>query len=260
MDQAERARLFAEYHTKGQPILLTNIWDAGSAKAVVDAGAKAIATGSWSMAAAQGYEDGERMPFQFVEQVVTRIVRAVALPVTVDLEAGYAIEPEAVADNVTRIVAAGAIGINIEDGVVNGIDLYSVPDQCRRIAAVRRQVEGLGIALCLNARTDLFFKAKNDAHGALLSEAIERAKAYAEAGASCFFAPGLADDNLIGDLCATVALPVNVMVLDAASAVRRIAGLGVARISEGPGPFIRSMSSLTAQARDAAYRLGERDQ
>ncbi len=88
MDQDERARLFAGYHTKGQPIVLTNIWDAGSAKAVADAGARAIATGSWSMAAAQGHEDGERMPFQFVEQVVTRIVRTVALPITVDLDDG----------------------------------------------------------------------------------------------------------------------------------------------------------------------------
>lgn len=257
MDQAERARLFAGYHSKGQPIVLTNVWDAGSARAVAHAGAKAIATGSWSMAAAQGFEDGEQMPFQFVEQNVKQIVRAVALPVTVDLEGGYAIEPEAVADNVARIVAAGAVGINIEDGVIGGDGLHPVADQCRRIEAIRRRVEGLGIALCLNARTDLFLQAETDLHGALLSVALGRAQAYAEAGASCFFVPGLADDVLIRELCTMAALPVNIMVLDAALAVRRLAESGVARISEGPGPFMRAMASLKAQAEYTIQGIGE---
>ncbi len=249
MSQADTAHRFAALHVRGGPLVLTNIWDAGSARAVAESGAKAIATGSWSLAAAQGYPDGEAIPLDLVEQTVRQIVRAVDLPVTVDFEGGYAVEPEAVAANVERIVAAGAIGINFEDRIVGKQGVHDIEVQCARIAAIRKRAERLGVALFINARTDLFLQAADrDHHAALLDGAVERARAYEAAGASGFFAPGLVDESLIGRLCAATGLPVNIMMLTGAPATDRLGELGVSRVSYGPLPFVRCMQNLREQA------------
>ena len=114
-EQNNRANAFHRLHIKGDPIVLFNIWDAGTAQAVAKAGAKAIATGSWSVAAAQGFKDGQALPLELALDNLTRIVASVTLPVTIDLEAGYGDAPEIVADAVARAIAAGAIGFNLED-------------------------------------------------------------------------------------------------------------------------------------------------
>ncbi len=249
MSLADKARLFAALHIKGRPLVLTNIWDAGSAKAVVDAGAAAIATSSWSMAAAQGFTDGEVMPFDLVEGTVGRIAKTADLPLTVDIEGGYAVEPGELADNVERIVSAGAVGINLEDGVIGGSGLHETILQCRRLEAIRTRAARHGIDLFINARTDLFLQAEDRGrHAGLLDPAIERAHAYADAGASGFFAPGLADERLIDALCGAVRLPVNVMVVGDAPSTSRLGELGVSRISYGPMPYILCMQHLKQQA------------
>ncbi len=245
MSPAEKARQFSALHVKGQPLTLTNIWDAGTAKAVADSGAVAIATSSWSIAAAQGYPDGEALPLDRVEETVRRIAATVSLPISVDFEGGYAVEPEAVADNVMRVVAAGAIGINFEDGVVGAGTLHDIGIQGQRIAAVRARGVHLGIDLFINARTDLFLQASSaDQHPALLDAAIERARAYQQAGASGFFVPGLVDEQLIHALCAATDLPVNIMLTATALPIARFSALGVSRISYGPLPFVRCLQHL----------------
>lgn len=253
MTPADKAHRFAALHVKGHPLVLTNIWDAGSAKAVADAGALAVATGSWSMAAAQGYTDGEAIPLDRVEQIVRRITTTVDLPVTVDFEGGYALEPEKVADNVERIVSAGAIGINFEDGVIGADGVHDIPVQGRRIGAVRRRAAKIGIDVFINARTDLFLqKEESERHAAILDQAIARARAYEEAGASGFFAPGLVDARLIEALCAATKLPVNIMMTDTAPSIAQLAKIGVGRVSYGPLPFIRCMQHLREQASPAS--------
>ena len=252
MTTTDKARRFASLHVKGRPIVLTNIWDAGSAKAVVDAGAQAIATGSWSVAAAQGYADGEIIPMGLVEQTVRRIATTIDLPLTVDFEGAYALEPEAAAANVARIVAAGAIGINFEDGVIGSEAVHDIDPHCRRIEAIRKHAGRTGIDLFVNARTDLFLREQERTrHAELLGQAIERTAAYENAGASGFFAPGLVDEPLIEALCAATKLPVNIMMTDAAPSTVRLGELGVSRISYGPVPFIRCMRHLSQQAATA---------
>jgi 2-methylisocitrate lyase-like PEP mutase family enzyme len=246
MNQTEKARRFAELHVVGAPLVLYNAWDAGSAKSIADAGAKAIATSSWSVAAAQGYGDGEALPIEFAEQIVRRIAATVALPVTVDFEGGYSEDDGELAANISRLIDLGVIGVNFEDRIVKGSGLYSIEQQARRIAAIRRAAQKKGIDLFINARTDVFFESE-DANSAV-DEALERAKAYAAAGASGFFVPGLLDDALIGRVSKTVALPVNVMVMDGVPSNKRLTDLGVARISYGPIPYIRAMSGLLQQA------------
>ena len=135
--QKEKAESFRDLHVKGDPVILFNIWDAGSARTVEEAGAKAIATGSWSVAAANGFDDGEEMPFDLALANLERIIASVSVPVTIDLEGGYAQDEAGLKDNVGRVIGAGAVGINFEDQIVGGEGLYSIEDQCARIAAIR---------------------------------------------------------------------------------------------------------------------------
>ena len=249
MDQKKRAAQFATLHVKGNPVVLYNAWDAGSAKAVVDAGGKAIATGSWSVAAAQGYEDGEDIPKEFVEQIAARIAHTVNVPVTVDFEGGYSENDRELANNVSRLLEVGVIGINFEDRVVKGKGLYAIDRQARRIAAIREAAEKKGIPLFINARTDLFLGEGDDDPAKSIDEALERARAYAAAGASGFFIPGLTDAKLIETICKGVSLPVNVMVMDGVPSNKRLSGLGVARISYGPIPYVEAMDALQKAAR-----------
>jgi 2-methylisocitrate lyase-like PEP mutase family enzyme len=248
MNQPEKAKRFADLHVKGVPLLLYNAWDAGSAKAILTAGAQAIATGSWSVAAAQGYRDGEAIPLALAEQIVARIVATIDAPVTVDFEGGYSDDDGELAGNVARLIDLGVIGINFEDRVVKGSGLYDTDRQARRIAAIRKVAEKTGIDLFINARTDVFFEHGEHADQ-VVGEAVDRANAYSVAGASGFFVPGLVDETLIGRICDNVSLPVNVMVMDGVPSNVRLAALGVARISYGPIPYIRATKALEKEAR-----------
>jgi len=249
MSQKDKAQAFGALHQKGNPVIIYNIWDAGTAKAVADAGAKALGTGSWSVAAAQGYADGENLPMEVLIATAKSITTAVDLPFTVDFEGGYAEDPAQLATNVGKVIDAGAVGINFEDQIVGGTGVYPVEKQAGRIRAIREMADGRDIPFFINARTDLFLQEGDRAkHAALLDEAIARAKAYAAAGASGFFAPGLADDALIAKLCEAVALPVNIMMMGGVSAPKRLAELGVGRVSYGPGPYRAMIAKLKDDA------------
>ncbi len=248
--QIENAQHFRSLHDPRNPLVLYNVWDAGSALAVERAGAKAIATSSWSVAAAQGYADGEQLPLEEALSVVARITNRVKLPVTIDFEGGYSDDPEAIGRNVRRLLALGVVGFNLEDQVVDGPGLYSVEDQVIRIRAARQAVDASGVPAFLNARTDVFLKAPQGAvHADLVKEALVREKAYASAGADGFFVPGLKDKALITQVCDAVLLPLNVMTLGNAQEVRELANLGVARISLGPAPYLDFVSSFEKAAR-----------
>ncbi len=245
MNQLDKAKLFKSLHVPGNPVVLYNIWDAGSAKAVADAGACALATGSWSVAAAQGYGDGENIPLEYALQIVRRISESVDLPLSVDFEGGYATEPDAVAANASQVIDSGAIGINIEDQIINGEGVYAVAVQVERIKAVRQIADERKIPLFINARTDLFLQSKSAQHEELCTQAIEREAAYAEAGADGFFIPGLTSHTLIEKICQRAQLPINVMMRGELTSVKDVAALGVSRTSFGPGPFISSMSDIS---------------
>ena len=246
MKQMEKATVFSQLHVKGAPLILYNAWDAGSALSILNGGAKAIATSSWAVAAAQGYSDGEMIPVDLVEKIISRIVATIAAPVSVDFEGGYSDDDGELAENVSRLIEMGIIGINFEDRIVRGVGLYDINRQARRIAAVRGAAEQKGIPLFINARTDLF--GQEDEGTVSIGQALDRAKAYANAGASGFFIPGLLEDALIGRICEGVEMPVNVMVMDGVSSRDRLRELGVSRISYGPIPYISAMDSLKQYA------------
>ncbi|HEY5721185.1 MAG TPA: isocitrate lyase/phosphoenolpyruvate mutase family protein [Allosphingosinicella sp.] len=244
-----KAERFRALHVMGDPLILFNAWDAGSAKAVAEAGAKAIATGSWSVAAAQGYADGEAMPLDLALANIARIAEAVDLPVTIDFERGYAEAPARIADNARAAAEAGAIGCNFEDGLADGA-IRPAADQAARIAAIREATADRGFFI--NARTDLFLHSAPETHEGLVGEALERGSAYAEAGAGGLFVPGLSDEGLIERICRDSTLPVNIMIWPGRTPpLRRLAELGVARISHAGGPWRIAMNALKEVARAA---------
>lgn len=247
MKQTEKTKRFAELHVKGTPVVLYNAWDAGSAKAILAAGAQAIATSSWAVAAAHGYRDGEAIPIALVHQIVTCVADAVDAPVTVDFEGGYSDDDAALGDNISSLLDTGIVGINFEDRVVKGSGLYDIGRQAQRIAVIRKTAEQKGVRLFINARTDVFFERAGSAQTA--GEALERGRAYAEAGASGLFIPGLTDAALIRRICEGSPLPVNVMVMDGVPANDRLAQLGVARISYGALPYQWAMETLQQEAK-----------
>jgi 2-methylisocitrate lyase-like PEP mutase family enzyme len=242
-------RRFAALHVPGDPLTLFNAWDAGSAQAVARAGASAIATGSASVAMANGLGDGQQLPIDFALANARRIIEAVEVPVTVDFEGAYSDDPAEGAANIARLAATGAVGCNIEDQVVGGEGLHPVEVQATRIAAARGAV---GPDFFINARTDLFLKAPRETHDeTMLEEAIERARAYAAAGASGFFVPMLGSLEMLRRLCAESPVPVNFMTYPGCPSSAEVASTGVARISHGPFPYLALMGQLEESARAA---------
>src|SRR6476659_2349582 len=152
---ASRFEQFATLHAPGDPVILYNIWDVGSAHAVVAAGAKALATGSHPVADANGWPDGQKVPLEFALANARRIVEAVDVPLTVDFEGAYSTDPEEGGGNVARLKETGAVGCNFEDQVIGGEGLHPLDSQVKRIAAIRRAV---GSDFYINARTNLFLK------------------------------------------------------------------------------------------------------
>ena len=244
---ASNYETFAALHVPGDPVILYNIWDVGSALAVIAAGAKALATGSHPVADANGWPDGQNVPMDFAFANARRIVDAVDVPLTVDFEGAYSADPEAGGANVARLKETGAVGCNFEDQVVGGEGLHPLDLQVKRIAAIRRAVGG---DFYINARTDLFLKTQTY-DDALIDQVVERGKAFADAGASGFFVPRLADPDQIERVVREGPLPLNVIAFPGAPDKKVWADAGVARISHGPFPHRALMATLTQMARAA---------
>jgi 2-methylisocitrate lyase-like PEP mutase family enzyme len=252
IDTDDKARAFRTLHVPGRPLVLFNVWDAGSARIVSESGARAIATGSWSIAASHGLTDGENLPFDDAIGNLRRIVRTTDLPVTIDIESGYGDSASELGRNVARTIEAGAVGCNLEDSIPGNGKLRGTEAQAERIGWVRKAAETAGRDYFINARTDVFFQGPPETHdGAMVDEALKRARAYADAGADGIFVPGLVDLALIGRMSAASPLPVNVMVGEGSPAHDALADAGVARISHGPGPYLQAMAALAAGARAA---------
>jgi 2-methylisocitrate lyase-like PEP mutase family enzyme len=244
---ASKFEIFAALHVPGDPVILYNIWDVGSARAVAAAGAKALATGSHPVGDASGFGDAHQVPLDHVFANARRIAEAVDLPLTVDFEGAYSADPDEGAANVARLAQTGAIGCNFEDQVVGGEGIHPLDLQVKRIAAIR---DSVGSAFFINARTDLFLKTQtyNDA---LVDQVVERGKAFADAGASGFFVPRLSDPKQIERVVREVPLPLNVIAFPGAPDKKVWAEAGVARISHGPFPLRALMTQLEDAARAA---------
>ncbi len=244
----DQVAAFKALHVPGDPLVLFNIWDAGSAKAVAGAGAKAIATGSYGVAEAQGFADGEAFGLGVALVNLQRIIGVTDLPVTLDMESGYGATAEDVGRSVAAARAAGAAGINLEDRMPGVAELTPLAEQVARIAAAAAS------GLFVNARCDAFRGKPFEAHGPdLVEEVLNRALAYFDAGASGLFVPFTTSRACIAEICEQSLLPVNIIWTPASaggfSGSAELAELGVARISHGHRPWAAAMGWLADSAR-----------
>lgn len=240
-----RAERFHRLHDGPGPLRLVNVWDRLSARVAALAGAPAVGTSSFAVALARGYPDGQRIPWATVRELVADIVDAVGdVPVTADIEAGQGATPAEVAAAVDEMISAGAVGVNIEDGRPDSPgELFTVAAQCDRLRAARAAADRRSLPLFVNARCDVYFGARvaETERRKLLHE---RAAAYAEAGASGVFVPGLTDLDVLAELCETAGVPVNVMVSPGLPSIDDLAGAGVRRVSQGGAGFLLAASYL----------------
>lgn len=248
-----QAEQFRRMHHDGV-LVLPNAWDAGSARVLEVAGCPAIATTSGGVAWSYGVPDGEYMTAAQMVEVVERIARVVSVPVTADIEAGYGITPGEVAETVSAIVAAGAVGFNLEDAPgPDGEPLFSIEEQCARIAAAREA----GGNIVINTRTDVYLRAVGDPESRF-DHAVQRLNAYRAAGADCLFAPGVADADTIGALVNALDGPLNIMVGPGSLSVHELGRLGVARVSLGISLALGALA-FTQRAGRAVLETGAYD-
>ena len=239
---------FAALHVPGDPLIIYNCWDPGSAVAIAKAGAKAIATGSHGAAKSLGFEDGEQAPLDIVFDNARRIMGVVDLPVSIDFESGYSRDLRGVTANLAKLAATGAVGCNFEDSIIGGEGVYPIDEAAARVAAAR---QGAGAAFFVNARIDLYLRTPTDRHDdSLLDETIDRAAAYRAAGASGIFVPGLRDVAAITEIVKRTGALINVIPGPGAP-TQPLADAGVARVSYGGGPWYAAMAWLEDQARSA---------
>jgi 2-methylisocitrate lyase-like PEP mutase family enzyme len=230
-DQVRAAEAFAALHRPGAPLLLPNAWDVASAVTVAEAVADAVATTSAGVAWSLGVPDGADLGARRAAEVVARIAAAVRVPVSADIEGGYGTAPAAVAETTDAVLRAGAVGINLEDLSGRADVLFTPAEQAERIAAARAAADRLGLPAWLNARTDVYLAGVGPAQGRA-ADVLERAAAYAAAGANSIFVPGLVDLDVLAELAAGP-LPVAVMVWPGAPTVAELTAAGVVRISLG---------------------------
>ncbi|GAA0482034.1 hypothetical protein Ade02nite_63360 [Paractinoplanes deccanensis] len=215
----DKAALFRSLHTPGTPLVLVNAWDAATARIAAASGSPAVATTSAGVAWSLGAADGDTLDRDEAIAAIRRVVRAVDVPVTADIESGFGATPADVADTVCLVLAAGAVGINIEDGS------RTVDEQAARIAAARGAA---GDGLFINARLDAYLRGRGE-----LDETVARAAAFAEAGADGIFVPGVTDPSTVAALAERVPAPLNILTGPGAPTVGELAKLGVARVSLG---------------------------
>jgi 2-methylisocitrate lyase-like PEP mutase family enzyme len=233
--QGRKAEELRKLHGGPRVLVLPNAWDVASARVLEELGYPAIATTSAGVAFALGYPDGQRVSRDEMLEVVERIARAVRVPVTADMEAGYGTTLADMAETAKAIVAAGAVGLNLED-VIGETESSQVNTelQAEKIRTIRQVSASRGVSLVINARTDIYLMPIGP-EAMRFERTVERLRAYRAAGADCVFAPGVKERELIEKLVKAVAAPLNILVTPGCPSIPELQKMGVARASIGSG-------------------------
>lgn len=255
--QAEKAEILRRLHHANGPLILPNIWNPIGARILEAKGYPAVATASAALSASLGYLDGERIKLSTLLDFLERIARSVEVPVTADIEAGFAESLGELEHTIEWIVATGVVGINIEDSFGEGAALRPAQEQCQRIALVREVAARKGVPLVINARVDSFLAEMP--REAAVEEAVIRARIYAEAGADCIFPVGPGDEQTVRALRDGITAPINILVSPKAAPLSLLRTIGVNRVSFGPFIFracLRTFVDLVEGLRDSADYAG----
>ncbi|TKK71000.1 isocitrate lyase/phosphoenolpyruvate mutase family protein [Ilyomonas limi] len=238
--QQAKANTFKSLHHNGQMLVLPNIWDPLGASLLQSLGYVAVATASASIAFTNGYDDGEHIPFTDLLRILKRIVNSVTIPVTADIESGYADNNASLETNIKQLIDTGIVGINIEDTNKQNGQLLSIEAQCEKIQLIRKIASEMEVPLFINARTDVYLKAKaEDTAAEKWNETLKRGKAYIAAGGDCFFPVFMKEKHDIATLVAQLKAPVNIIAVPGVQDLKILKDVGVARVSIGPS-FLRT--------------------
>jgi len=243
--QTAKAALFREQHHAKKILVLPNIWDALGAKLIKQVGFPSMATASVATALSNGYPDGERIPFSALLEIVLKISSAVDLPLSVDIERGFAESIIDLKENIRLLIENGAIGINIEDSHPDHKGLTKIGDQCRKIEAIRETAIQCGVPMVINARTDIFLQKTEENP---MAQAIERARAFNTAGADCVYPILINRYDDITRFVEEVEMPMNVLLLKPISDLQHLENIGVARITLGPNLLNHALTAMKAVA------------
>ena len=243
-----KAELLRKLHQGPRPLLLPNVWDVASARIVEEAGFPALATSSAAIANSLGYPDGQYIGRTAMLEVVGRIVDAVQVPVTADLEAGYAQTPQQTKETAAELLESGAVGLNLEDGLEERT-LVAAEEHAAKVQAVREAGDAAGVHIVINARTDVYL-AEVGPPESRFDEALRRGRLFRQAGADCIFVPGLRDAATIGKLVRELGCPVNILAGPGVPGVAELEKLGVARISLGSSPHRATLGLLRRLAQE----------
>lgn len=254
--QGEKADVLLALHRNGKLLVLPNVWNPIGARILEKKGFPAVATASAAISASLGYQDGEQIKRSTAIELIGRIARSVDVPVTADIETGYAESLSELESTAQQVVESGAVGVNIEDGLEWGGGLRTVEDQCQRISAFRKSADRSGVRLVINARTDSFVSSSFTSKEEAMEEAVARAKAYVEAGADCFYLIGPGDEVTVGVLRDRIKSPINILVSPAAAPLATMREIGVNRVSFGPYLF-RSCTRKFADIIDGLLAAGD---
>ena len=243
--QAAKADTFRLLHHNGQMLVLPNIWDSLGASLLQSLGYAAVATASASIAFTNGHDDGENIPFTDLLRILKRIVNSVDIPVTADVESGYADNNAALEYNIQQMIETGIAGINIEDTNKQTGQLLSIDAQCEKIQLIRKIASQMEVPLFINARTDVYLKANTGASATeKLGETLIRGKAYLAAGGDCFFPVLIKEQHDIETVVSEVGAPVNIIALPGVPDLKTLKEIGVARVSLGPGFLKTAMLAM----------------
>ena len=241
--QRAKAEAFRAMHDRSKILVLPNAWDPMSARVIEEAGARAIATTSAGVAFSVGYPDGEAMPRDEMVAAIARIARVVTVPVSADIESGFAHDAREVAETVRRVIEAGAVGINLEDAIHGGPPaLYDLETAVDRVRAAREAANSAGVPIVINARTDVYLLSIGEPD-ARFDHAVRRANAYRKAGADCLFVPRIGRPADIERIVGALEGPLNLLAFPGIPTVTELERLGVARLSVGTWPTLAAMST-----------------
>jgi 2-methylisocitrate lyase-like PEP mutase family enzyme len=228
---------------------LPNIGSPIGARILAAAGYPAVATASAAISASLGYRDGERIKRSTLMDLLARIAHSVDVPVTADIEAGYAANPSELEETIRQVIDSGVVGINLEDSIKEGGNLRSVAEQCELIATARRTAARVGVHLVINARIDTFLSANFPDKSKALDEAVVRAAAYLEAGADCVYPIGPGDEATVRALRVRISAPINILASPSAAPLAILRQLGLNRVSFGPFVFRSCLQQFVSIAR-----------
>ncbi|MCB0208775.1 MAG: isocitrate lyase/phosphoenolpyruvate mutase family protein [Anaerolineae bacterium] len=248
--QILKAENFLALHHDQRLLILPNIWDPLGARLLQHMGYPAAATASAAVAYSLGYDDGQKITLGAMLETIHRVAAAVDIPVTADIEAGFAESPADVAENIRQVLRAGAVGINFEDSDPTTGQLYPIDFQCDRLKAVRAMADQEGIPLVINARIDVFISGFGTSMAERMAEAVTRGKAYVEAGADCLYPIVLGDLDALSRIQSATASPLNVYGPSATASLRELEAAGISRVSLGPGIMkvvLKTMQQLFEQ-------------